>query len=97
MEFTAETIGAGTGMLVALGGGIAFVWNKIERRFARIEGQLDECHAREEAGHQRRAVQLTVIELLWAEVTRQTPDNAVLRRAKALLDDLKQSNERRDG
>lgn len=90
------TIGAIAGALVPAGGGIAFVWNKIEARFRKIEGQLDECHTRErqhqarEHEHQeRRAVQLTVIELLWQEVSRLAPETNVLVRAKRLLDGLK--------
>lgn len=77
------------GVLGALGGGIRFVWNKFEARFQKIEAQLEECHQREQAHHERRAVQLTVIELLWQEVKRLAPDTPVLDRAKRLLDGLK--------
>jgi len=82
--------------LVAAGGSIgtaiAFIWNKVERRFKSIETQLKECERREREGTERRAAQLTVIELLWQEVKRLAPDAYILERAKKLLDDLKTLN-----
>ena len=42
-----ELILAASGALATLGGGIAFVWNKIEKRFTDIETKLAECQARE--------------------------------------------------
>lgn len=100
MSDIAGIIGALAAALVPVGGGIAFVWNKIEAarraddekneaRFAHIEAQLEECHDRERLHQERRAVQLTVIELLWLEVKRLAPDAAVIDRAKRLLDGLK--------
>jgi hypothetical protein len=79
--------------LPTIGGGIGFLWNKIEKRFAKIEGELEKCRARETAANKRGAVHLTVIELLWLEVTRQSPGkpNSTLARAKKLMDDLKVS------
>jgi hypothetical protein len=87
-----ELIIAGSTALATVGGGIAFVWNKVEKRFADIEAKLAECQAREEASNERRGVQLTVIELLWLELKRVAPDADVLGRAKKLLDDLKTRN-----
>lgn len=88
----AEIITASVAALAPVGGGVAFVWNKVEKRFTHIEELLDECKAREAADRDRRAVQLTVIELLWQELKRVAPDAAVLGRAKKLLDDLKLRN-----
>lgn len=85
----AAIIVAGGGFFGVLGGGIRFVWNKVEARFQKIETQLEECHQRELQHQERRAVQLTVIELLWQEVKRLAPDAGVLDRAKRLLDGLK--------
>lgn len=87
-----EIITASVAALAPIGGGIAFIWNKVEKRFSHIEELLDECKAREVADRDRRAVQLTVIELLWQELKRVAPDAAVLSRAKKLLDDLKVHN-----
>ncbi len=106
MSTTAEVITAvagGGGFLLPAGGAIAFIWNKIEKRavareaknetrFARIEGDLAECRRREEESQQRRAIQLTVIELLWAKVKEFDPSAPVLERAKHLLDELKQKS-----
>lgn len=94
-------IGASGGALTVIGGGVAFVWNKIEqrardrekqneRRFTKIEGDLELCEERERQSLGRRSVQLTVIELLWQEVMRHAPGSTVLDRAKHLLDELKE-------
>lgn len=88
----AETISAIVGACTAVGGGVTFVWTKVEQRFKHIEAQLEECQSREQASNERRAVQLTVIELLWLELKRVAPDADVLGRAKKLLDDLKTRN-----
>jgi hypothetical protein len=86
----AALITASIGVLGALGGGIRFVWNKLEKRFAAIEAELAECRQREARGSARRSVQLTVIELLWQEVERLAPNGSkVLVRAKRLLEGLK--------
>lgn len=89
----AEIVTAAGVAFGSVGGGVAFIWNKIEKRFGQIENQLDACEGRERADLKRRAVQLTVIELLWQEVTRFAPGNPVLVRAKKLLDDLKDQND----
>jgi hypothetical protein len=79
-----------------IGGAVAFVWGKVEKRFKEIETQLLACQSREDEGHERRANQLIVIELLWQEIKRLAPPGPVpvLVRARRLLDDLKISNER---
>lgn len=89
----AAIITASVGVLTPLGGGAAFVWNRIEKRFTAIDQALDQCRAREHASEARRAVQLTVIELLWQEVERLAPGAKVLGRAKKLLDELKEKAE----
>ena len=88
----AEIITASGIALGTIGGGVAFIWNKVEQRFKHIEAQLDECQKRETDSHERRGAQITVIELLWQELMRVAPDAPVLKRAKKLLDDLKIRN-----
>lgn len=80
-------ITAVVGGLVPLGGGIAFIWSKVEKRFAKVEEALEECKRREELGKRTGAVNLTVITLLCQEVTRLSPGkpNPALRRAHTLL------------
>lgn len=87
----------GGGALTAIGAGAKFIWNKIEARFERIEKELAECRKRETAAmareadsRERRAMQITVIELLWAKVKEMDPTAGVLERAKHILDELKQ-------
>ena len=78
------------GALSATGAAIAWLWNKIEKRFEKVENALDECREREARSAEREGKHLTVIELLWQEVERKTRGpNAVLDRAKRILDDLK--------
>lgn len=88
----AEIITASGIALGTIGGGVAFIWNKVEQRFKHIEAQLLECQKRETESHERRGAQITVIELLWQELMRVAPDAPVLKRAKKLLDDLKTRN-----
>ena len=92
MNETSEIITAGLAVCSSLAVAAKFVWAKIETRFDAIEEKLKACENREREGHERRAAQLTVIELLWQEVKRLAPDAYVLERAKALLDDLKTLN-----
>lgn len=89
MEGAATLITAVVGLLTALGAVGKFVWDKVEARFKAIELELAKCHKREDASRERRAVQLTVIELLWLEVKRHLPDSPALERARKLLEDLK--------
>lgn len=81
---TASVAGLGS-----IGAGCRFVWKKVEARFAAIEAELVHCRNRERADQERRAIQLSVIEILWQEVERVTPDSFVLRRAGKLLDGLR--------
>lgn len=96
MSDLAAIITAAGGLLVSVGAGARFIWNKVETRFALIEAELVKCRERESESKERRAVQLIVIEMLWQEVTRISPASKVLIRCKKLLDDLKVAAEQRD-
>ena len=96
MNELAAIITASVALLGALGAVAKFVWNKLEVRFTVIEERLEECRQREIESQRRSTVKLTVIELLWQEIERNTPDNAVLRRAKRLLDGLKREDQHRE-
>ena len=89
-------ISGSSGVLVAVGTTGRFVWNKIERRFAAIDAELDECRKREKASQDRRIVHTTVIELMWQEIKRLSGNrkNATLSRAEKLLAALKQESEK---
>lgn len=74
----------------ALGTTGAFVWNKIEKRFGAVEAELAKCQQREKSALERGSLRLTVIELLWQEIHRLSPEgSAVLTRAKNLLNGLR--------
>lgn len=78
----------GTG---GVGGGLKFVWNKVETRFQQIEAKLENCESRERVADRRGAINLAVIEIVCAEVERLSPvkPNPVLLRARAMLEGLK--------
>lgn len=88
-----EILGLGVAALTPLGAAGAFIWNKLEKRFERLETKLEECETRETDSLERRAVTLTAVELLWQEVARNVPDSMALVRAKKLLDGLKDEND----
>ena len=85
----AAVASASAAVLGSLGGGGRFIWKKVEARFAKIEADLEHCRQREVADQERRAIQLSVIEILWQEVERLAPGASVLRRADKLLDGLR--------
>lgn len=90
-EILGWTFGS-AGVVGSVGTGIAFVWNKIEKRFAAIERELKQCEVRERVTQKRSAVHITVIELLLVGMKRQRPSkaqNQTLDRARELLDGLK--------
>lgn len=99
MSDIAAIITAVAGALAVAGGAIKWLWGKIEQRFQKIEKELAACQAREADAAKREtklmiyaSKHLMVIELLWQEVERRSrgAPNAVLGRARKLLDDLKE-------
>jgi len=82
-------VGSAVTALGAAGTACRFLWNKVERRFNKIEAELKKCQARELRALHYSSGQNTVIELLWREVVSSNPGSMVLARAKQLLDDLK--------
>lgn len=89
---TGEQITAVVTGLGAIGAGIKWLWDQFDKRITSLEKKVADCEAREDSGLERRAVQLTVIELLWQEVERLAPGAPVLARAKKLLDDLQRQH-----
>jgi hypothetical protein len=102
MSELATIITAGTGAVGVLGGGIAWLWARVEKGFQEVKTDLKACQQREAESTKREAELLvalretsarhvTVIELLWQEVERRSrgAPNAVLGRARKLLDELK--------
>lgn len=81
------------GALIPLGGGIAFIWNKLQARFEAIEAKLDACEQRDKANTERRAVHDTVIQLLADEIERIAPASTVLAQVRTLLSRLKGGGE----
>lgn len=93
MSELAAIIVALTALLGLLGGGMKFLWNKVEARFVEIDKKLAECEAREKASQSRSSAHVTVIELLWQEVERLSSGGSkALHRASKLLNDLKEGH-----
>ncbi|MBA4010073.1 MAG: hypothetical protein C0486_15010 [Erythrobacter sp.] len=103
MSDLAAIITAGVGALGTLGGGVTWLWARVEKRFSEVERKLEACERREADSTKRErtlemsmrdqaAKHVTVIELLWQEIERRSrgAPNAVLGRARKLLDDLKE-------
>jgi hypothetical protein len=84
----AEASAAAVTFLAPLGGAIAFVWSKVEARFAAIEAKLEACQEREDASLKGRGVLIAVTELLWQEVKRIAPRSPTLTRSRRLLDEI---------
>lgn len=83
MSDLAAIITASASVLTVTGGAIAFVWNKVEKGFGEIRGELDKCR-------QRDATRLLVIELLWQAASKSKAAAPVLARCKEHLDKLKE-------
>ena len=86
MSHTSELITALAVAMTSAGGGIAFLWNKIERRFTQIEVHLEACR-------RGRELKRTVIELLLTELKRVSPDSWVLDRAEELMAEVRDIDE----
>lgn len=85
----AGIITASVGALALLGGGIKWLWTKIEARFERIEKDLAACRAREDRSDARRARMWTVIEILIEAIERLDPEDRLLHRAKDMVATIK--------
>lgn len=81
-------------------GGVAWIWNKIEDRFAaqaaehakamaKIQEESDRCEAREKRSMQRHGLISTAMELLWRVAERAEPGAPELGRATVLMDRYK--------
>lgn len=77
------------GLLAVLGGGLGFLWRKVEKGFTSIEADLKQCRDRETSINRINATQLTVIELIWNDLKKLQPKSGTLARAHKLLEDLK--------
>ena len=85
--------GATIALCTPLGGGIAFIWRKVEVRFKEMDRKLEKCEQRDRNSQSRREKHLAIIELLWREVDRLDPTSRALKRCKHLVDELKKETQ----
>lgn len=90
MSALVEAIGAMSAAMVPAGGGIAFLWNKIEARFKKLEDEQAATEQHLEACRRGGALKLTAIELLYLELRNVTPTSWVLDKVNELLTEAKQ-------
>lgn len=93
MSGATDMITALTAAMVPAGGAIAFLWNKIERRFAKLEGEQEVTELHLEACRRAGALKLTVIELLFQELRRVSPESWLLDRASDMLKEARRIDE----
>ena len=87
-ELIAAALGGGT--LATIGGGIAFVWNKIDARFTAIEAKLKQCERRDRRSRKQNGLLMSAVEILLAKIQDLAPDAAVITRARELLEQHRQ-------
>lgn len=80
----------GGGTLASIGGGIAFVWNKIDARFTAIETKLKQCERRDRRSRKQIGLLLSAVEILLAKIQDLAPEAAVITRARELLEQHRQ-------
>lgn len=83
MSDLTDVINSGIAVAGCLGGGLAWLWARVEKMNRRVKSDLEAC---EDA----RNTQLIVIELFWRALEDLAPKSKVLIRARTLLDEGKQ-------
>lgn len=86
MSDLSDVIQAGVAVAGCLGGGLAWLWARVEKMNRRVKSDLEAC---EEA----RNTQLIVIELFWRALEDLAPQSRVLIRARSLLDESRQQEQ----
>ena len=100
MTDIATTLLAGGGVVTPLGLGIAFIWNKLDKkaletaaefdkRLVKIETELDLCRRENLLSQERRTILLRINDIFWQELRRVAPDSWALTKAKELMEEAK--------
>jgi hypothetical protein len=66
---------AATGLLAGIGGGLRFVWKRVEGRFALIEKKLAECEQRDARKNSQLEALVWSLHLTIGEIERLDPNN----------------------
>jgi hypothetical protein len=81
---TATALGTG-------GGGVVWLYRRVDARFKKVEGELEKCRQRELRASEIASKHLLVIELLWQAASKSKAAAPVLARCKEHLDKLKEN------
>lgn len=73
-------------VLSGIGGGVAFVWNKVDQRFRAIEAKQLQCERRDRRSQRRITLLKSIVEMLLQKVTDLAPNAPILDRAQQLLE-----------
>jgi len=79
--------GSACTLLGVLGGGVTFIWRRVELRLMQVEAKLEKCEARDRTNGERRALQIAVIRMLISAIESVSPANSVTTQAHMLLND----------
>lgn len=82
-------VSVGLSVAGVLGTAVTWLWARVEKSNKEIRAELRKCSEREIRGREKHLAMTTIVELLWQEVERLTPDAKILKRARKLLDDMK--------
>jgi hypothetical protein len=74
-----------TGLLTTVGGAIAFVWVKIEKRFSEIEKKLEACEKRERRNQRQLVLYEAALSIVMDELEKSKPASTALNHARHLL------------
>ncbi|HWU03183.1 MAG TPA: hypothetical protein VN222_10625 [Novosphingobium sp.] len=88
-----QLIGSIVTAATTAGGGLVWVWNKVEGRIREIRDEAaadrSRCEAREEVSRERHRLLTIALELLWRSEERRNPSSPELRRARELMAEYK--------
>ncbi len=85
LTFLGPILVAATGLMALCGGGVRFVWKKVEIRFEEIEGKLEECQKRDLHKDKQLQAMGLALRLLVPEVQRLDPHNTTLSQVRSIL------------
>lgn len=72
-------------VLTTIGAAIAFVWQKVDKRFSHIERKLEECEARETRSTRLHVLYESALSVVMEELQQIKPESPALKHARTML------------